>query len=402
MASDLRGLLRVFKFVMQKIALQIMNFLNLLKKSAVLQIYFILALAYAAAQETVEMQVAVPPPPKSIDASSETSGAVKPAAGKIPFSASKDFLFEYRMRSFAKKDYTKAVSALFSDFEKAVGMRIGRGEKGKVGLKVYSNSGAGIGTPKALVDAVIAQLEKRGYKKSEICLIDLSRRKLRDVGFLPRISALRSGAKDDYNGCPVADLESGKYYDKNWYYDNPLPPKTYRHNQSAEAVYDPELRKSMLPVPLYYGFDFWINLPVVTDMEGLGISGAIANVSVWNVSNNERFLNSPANAPMAAAEICAVPEMREGYLFSIISFEQIQIAGGAKFNAGVVVSEPYILLSSDIVALDVLAWNYINKYRIRRGFDPIAPMPPVFGYCEQLKLGSANITEKKRRFVPEN
>ncbi len=379
-----------------------MNFKNILRKSAVLQIYFIFALisAGAGAQETVELQVAVPPPPKSIDASPEASGGLKTSDGKIPFSASRDFLIEYRMRSFSSKEYSRAVAALFSDFENAVGIKIGRGKKGKVGLKVYSNSGAGIGTPKPLVDAVIAQLERRGYKKSEICLIDLSRRKLRDVGFLPRVSALRNGAVDDYNGSPVADLESGKYYDKNWYYDNPLPPKTYRHNQTAEAVYDPELRKSMLPVPLYYGFDFWINLPVVTDMEGLGISGAIANVSVWNVSNNERFLNSPANAPMAAAEMCAVPEMREGYLFSIMSLEQMQIAGGARFNAGVCVSEPYVMLSSDIVALDVMAWNYVNKHRTRRGFDIIAPMPPVLGYCEQLKLGSANITDKKRRLLP--
>lgn len=127
----------------------------------------------------------------------------------------------------------------------------------------------------------------------------MSRRKLRDCGYLPKRSLLKAGMADDYKGVPVADIESGKFFDSRWYYDNPLTPKSVRGEASGD-IYNPELRKSYLPVPLFLSVDFWINLPMVTDMEGLGVCAALGNASIWNMSNNERFLKSPANASMAA------------------------------------------------------------------------------------------------------
>lgn len=308
-------------------------------------------------------------------------------------------IFEYNLPSFDNFAYSTAVESLFKAFEKNLGSPIKRGAKGKVGIKIYTNSGAGLTTPKPLVDAVIEQLRRRGYEKKDITIVDMSRRRLRESGFLPKLSQIRAGAKDDYNGVNVVDIDGGKFFDKMWYYDNPLTPKSVRSATAVGDIYDPELRKSYLPVPLFLTVDFWINLPVVTDMEGLGVCAALGNISIWNMSNNERFLKSPANASMAAAEVCAIPEMRNSLLMTIMSMECGQFVGGAVFNSRCTLSERKIYMSADPVVLDFIAWEYINKYRRSFGFEPISTMPALLNYCKELKIGDWDLREHRRIYV---
>ncbi len=311
-----------------------------------------------------------------------------------------DSIFQTRMASFDARNYNAAVSALFKAYEKSSGTPIKRGKEGKAGIKIYSNSGAGLATPRALVDAVVAQLERRGYKAMDITIVDMSARKMRACGFLPKLSDVQKGAPERYNGANVADIESGRFFDKRWFYDNPLTPKNVRASRTYREIYDPELRKSYLPVPLFLSVDFWINLPVVTDMEGLGVCAALGNMSIWNMSNNERFLKEPANASMAAAEVCSTPEMREKLLFTIMSFEQGQFVGGAVYNARFSFSENLLMLSKNPVALDYLAWQTINKYRRANRFKPIDPEPPILSNCRELGLGEYDPRKIKKITVP--
>ncbi len=317
-----------------------------------------------------------------------------------PAKPPRDALFEVGVPDFSASSYSKAVASLFKAFEKDWGHSISKGKKGKVGIKVYTNSGPGIDTPKELVDAVIDQLEKRGYKKSDITIVDMSRRKLRECGFLPKYSELRAGKPDNYGGVNVADIESRKFFDKNWFYDNPLTPKSVRGMTGIGELYNPELRKSYLPVPLFLTVDFWINLPVITDMEGLGVCAALGNASIWNMSNNERFLKSPANASMAAAEVCAIPELNGSHMFTILSLEKGQFVGGAVFNSRCTFSEPKILLSANPVAVDFIAYELINKSRRAFGFSPIDPQPPVLNYCKELGVGDWDFRKIRRVNVP--
>ncbi len=309
-------------------------------------------------------------------------------------------IFQTHLNSFDARNYMSATASLFASYEKMAGKKLRRGGKGRVGIKIYTNSGAGLTTPKNLVDAVIYQLEKRGYKRSDITLVDMSARKMRASGFLPKLSDVQKGAPDSYNGVQVVDIESGKYFDKRWFYDNPLTPKNMRATTSYREIYDPEIRKSYLPVPLFLSVDFWINLPVITDMEGLGVCGALGNTSIWNMSNNERFLKEPANASMAAAEVCAIPEMRESNVFTILSLEQGQFVGGSVYNARFCFSENMLMLSSNPVAIDYIAWQIINKYRRANRFKLIDPEPPILNYCRQLNVGDYDMRKIKRVNVP--
>lgn len=332
-----------------------------------------------------------------------SAGKVSAETSQGPSAAAKsddDVLFQTKLVDFSAPTYNAAVSALFRAYEKYCGKKIKRGPKGKVGLKIYTNSGPGLSTPKNLIDAVIAQLERRGYKKGDITIVDMSARKMRSCGFLPKLSQVQAGASDTYGGINVADIESGKFFDKRWYYDNALTPKNIKTSVSFREIYDPEIRKSYLPVPLFLTVDFWINLPVITDMEGLGVCAAIGNASIWNMSNNERFLKEPANASMAAAEVCAIPELKESNLFTIISYENGQFVGGSVYNARFSFSENGLYLSANPVVIDYMAWLTINKYRRANRFKGIDDEPPVLGYCRQLGIGACDYRKIKRINVP--
>ena len=304
-------------------------------------------------------------------------------------------VFEARVGGFSVEEYSRAVSDLIALREQVSGSRIARGKKGKVGLKVYSDSGPGLSTPEALVEAVVRKLESRGYERSEIFILGLNTHTLRQSGFLPPLSA-RSVY---FNHVFVRSLDSGLYYHEKWFYDSPLPAQSTEYwvdleaeNPFPQADGDTIGRKSYLPIPLMHEVDFWINLPCYSDHPVLGVNGALLNATLWNASNTTRFFKSPATAPVAVAEMAAIPELRETWVLNIASLERYQYVGGPIFNAGYMVSEPVVLLSDNPVMLDSLMAERLNAQREKNGFAPLAEDLKILAFSEQLGLGEGDLT----------
>ncbi len=299
-------------------------------------------------------------------------------------------VFNYQLTDFGQQSYLEAVENLMGIFERSQNVSFQPGKKGKVGLKVYSESGPGLSTPEPLVEAVVQSLLKRGYQRSDIFIIGLNGRMLRESGFLPPLSE-RSMY---FNQVFVRSLDSGEYYDERWFYDSPLPAQSARYwvnleKENAVASKDDETseRKSYLPMPLMHEVDFWINLPCYSDHPTLGVNGALMNATMWNASNTTRFLRSPASAPVAVAEMGAVPELRETWALNIASLQRFQYVGGPIFNSMYTVSEPLVMLSDNPVLLDSLMRERINDYRRKNGFAPLPQELKILAYSEQLGLG---------------
>lgn len=246
-------------------------------------------------------------------------------------------------------------------------------------------------TPKALTGAVIESLLRRGFKPEQICLVGLREESLRQCGYLPPV-----GSEDlapFFDGVRVYALDSGEFYNERWFYDSNLPSRQALINaaKNRDDLYnyqaDPNERKSFLNTLLFLKADFWINLPVAADNPALGVSGALANASLWNISNNERFFDSPANAPVAAAEISAIPELRDTWALSFVSLEYYQYLGAPRFNAVYTGREQRLWLSANPVALDYLMWLRFKPLRVRYGYPESATEPPLFQYASSLGLG---------------
>jgi len=298
--------------------------------------------------------------------------------------------------------YAGAVEALFREFEAHVGRKLTPGEKGKVGLKLYAESGPGLATPQPLVRAVVEALMRRGYQREDIFLVGLNQLRLRLTGYLPTDPRLAP----PFAGHPFFVLESGRFYDPIWFYDSPLPSRfdpilSGRQDRAPDfdldrlAPADPEAkidldadRKSFLATPLFLDADFWINLPVYTDHEALGVNGALVNATLWNASNTSRFFRSTRSAPAAVAEMAAIPELRQTWAFTLASLEQWQFVGGPAFNSLYTRGEPRLWLGTDPVRMDALMLARINQARREAGFEPISSNIRTLEFAETLKVGT--------------
>ncbi len=323
--------------------------------------------------------------------------AVSPASAQLPPPAEAVPVWESLLSGYDRAVYEREVEALVARFESETGTRVTPGEKGRVGLKVYTDSGPGLATPVPLVQGVIAALQRRGFKKEDIFLVGLNQLRLRVTGYLPSLV----GARTPFEGHQVYVLESGRYYDPVWFYDSPLPSRfdpVFAEQQVAGIEGQTSLeqdRKSFLATPLFLEADFWINLPVYTDHPVLGVNGALVNATLWNASNTARFFRSPANAPAAVAEMSAIPEIRQTWLFTIASLERFQFIGGPFFNSLYTRSEPRLWLSSDPVALDSLVLKRINEWRRRTGFQPVSDEIRTLEFAEILGVGTARTLEER-------
>ena len=290
-----------------------------------------------------------------------------------------------------KEDYSSGVAALINAYEASVGVELAPDVRGKMGIKVNTRSGRGLSTPLPLLRAVIEAFEIRGFDRQSILIVDYSTHNLRDAGILPLL-----GSKSLYfEGCPVYALDTKLYYDENWFYDSPLPSS---RNQELQLLSDFESairplaegareRKSFLPAPLLFEVDFWVNLAVGVDDAALGVDGALANATLWNISNNQRFLSSEAAAAVAIAEVAAIPELRERMRLHFVSLEHYQYIGGPIFKSRYTHSEPRLWMSTDPVALDRLLYDRINLLRRLNGFPEIASLPRQLPFAESLGIG---------------
>lgn len=314
-----------------------------------------------------------------------------------PAPAPEEPVWEARLPDFTPRSYDRIVERLIGDFEKVTGRRMVPGEKKKVGLKIYADSGPGMATPVALVRAVITALERRGFAREDVFLVGLNQLRLRMTGYLPSLASGQSL----FPGHKIYVLESGKFYDPVWFYDSPLPQRfdpIFVESQTKDVPNTStkdEDRKSFLATPLFLEADFWINLPVYTDHPTLGVNGSLVNATLWNASNTARFFRSPANAPAAVAEMSAIPELRQTWACTIVSLQHYQFIGGPYFNSLYTVSEPVVWLSRDPVMLDSLMLDRINAWRKRSGFHPVSEEIRTLEFAELLGVGSTR-TQKAR------
>lgn len=291
------------------------------------------------------------------------------------------------LAGFDKQSYYQALEKALTRFEMQRGSPLKPGPKGKIGLKPYTYSGPGLCTPLALLQALIELLEHRGFERQNMLIVDFHENQLRKCGILPPLSTGGSS----FEGVSVYALDRGVYWDEAWVYDSNLPTLEYfgaypLFSLSSQTAWEKE-RKSYLNPLLLCDVDCWINLPMLTSNAVLGVSGALANATLLNMSNHKRFLSSPSICPMAVAELAAIPELQDTCIFSLLSLELYQYIGDYTFNAYYTESEPLLLLSNAPAALDYTLLKKINKARLRRNFAPIGDRNGLFwSYLKQMQV----------------
>jgi len=308
-------------------------------------------------------------------------------------------LWKRALTDFTEAGYSVSIADLLEEFERTTGKALVPGSHQRAGLKVYTNSGAGLNTPLALVRAVIDQLLQRGFTRDQLFILDAREDTLRDAGFLPPLSRMQIQGPY-FEGVRVYALNRSELKSPVWYYESPLPREFSsplgRALLQMPLELDPvEARKSYFPAPLLDGVDFWINLPMAAHHPAIGLSGALSNATLWNIGNGSRFFSSPANAPVAIAEIASIPELHASWALNLVSLEAYQYIAGPSFNANYSSSRDEVWMSIDPVILDANLIRLVNSAREGDGFNPLPVLPEFIEYSVQLGLGVgvAEVTE---------
>jgi hypothetical protein len=300
-------------------------------------------------------------------------------------------LVEQKLKGFGDGDYMPAVERVLAEFEANTGIGLRPGALRKCGLKLSSEAGQGLATPKPLVRALGTALIRRGFAPDAIILCDVRQQSLQQCGFLPVLST----EPQAFEGFPVVAYEPNAQRwsaEKKLRFENQVMPRP-----GAPTPPWGDARISVLPKTLFDEVDFWINLPVLSDSKSLGVHGAIAAASLGNMANAERFNENPANATKVAVEVCAIPGLAKKNVLTILSLERYQILGGPGFDANWCLSEKTILASANPVILDFIGLQKINAGRVARAVETIHPEPPVFSAANagEIRLGSCRPSEIK-------
>ena len=305
----------------------------------------------------------------------------------------KSIVLEFSLNNF-EEAYSEAVDQLLDEHETISGQGLVPEKNKRVALKVNTRAGKGLSTPLNLVRATIKSLESRGFERHSIWIIDFSSSNLKNAGFYEE-------EKDGtfyFEGCPVLALDSHKHFEPDWFYDSPIPPllKDRPYNQGYASSFSdfsnyeeaPMLRKSYLPIPLLFEVDFWINLAVGLDDPVLGVDGALANASLWNVSNHLRFFANQSTVAVAVAEILGIPELNQNLVLHFVALEEFQFIGGPFYNSLYSRERPKLWMSSDPVALDRLLLNLMNQERRENGFNELPTPNLQLSYASEIGLGT--------------
>ena len=263
----------------------------------------------------------------------------------------------------------------------------------KIGLKVNPIGGTLLSTSHAVVKSVINQLSASGINKEDIIIWDRREMELKEAGFIsdqyPGIKITGTEQQDE-NGSFVD--KDGKLYgerniDKDWYYW-----------ADVDGEYDAETMPYMVNGGKYSYFskivtrevDKIINIPILKNAGG-SITNAMKNLAYGSVTNTGRLHARLWND--TCAEVCAFAPLRDKVVLNITDGLRGCFNGGPGANPQFICNYHSILISSDPVALDRIAYDIIAEKRIAEGIQKTAnPAALTFlSMAASLGLGVSDI-----------
>jgi len=237
----------------------------------------------------------------------------------------------------------------------------------KIGLKVNPVAGKLLTTSHAVVQAVVKQLEDSGISRSDIVIWDRREMQLHETGFTednyPGIAIRGTEQQDKDGGFFDKDgiLYGEKNIDKNWFYwadvngeydDYTLP---YMVNGGKESYFTKIITQEV---------DKIINIPILKNA-GTTVTCCMKNLAYGSISNTGRLHKQLWSE--TTAQVCAFPPLRDKVVLNIVDGLKGCFDGGPAANPQFLTNYKTILLGSDPVAVDRIAYDIVLKKRMEEG-----------------------------------
>jgi len=280
-----------------------------------------------------------------------------------------------------------------NDLGTAWRMFVSPGER--IGLKVNPVAGKLLSTSHAVTKSVVKQLMESNIRAENIVIWDRRDMELKDVGYnsenYPGIKITGTELQDE-KGSFYDD--AGKLYgerniDRDWYYW-----------ADVEGEYDSETIPYMINGGKYSYFtkivtkevDKIINIPILKNA-GSSITNALKNLAFGAISNTGRLHGKLWNE--TCAEVCSFAPLRDKVVLNICDGLRGCFNGGPGANPQFICNYNSILIATDPVAMDRIAYDIIVEKRISEGIQK-SPTPELLKFLamsSDLGLGISDRTK---------
>jgi uncharacterized protein (DUF362 family) len=208
----------------------------------------------------------------------------------------------------------------------------------KVGLKVNTLGGKGLSTNVSLVEAICERLQEAGIRVNDIVVWDRDTDEMEHVGF--HIST--SGSRVQYFGTDRVGFEE----------------ELVMHGSVG----------SRLSKILTQRCDALINVPVLKDHDGAGVTIALKNM--YGVIHNPNKYH-PNGCDPYIADVNMLPEIRQKMRLTICDATTASYEGGPGYKPEFSWKNNALMVSQDPVALDYTGWQIIERKRAEKGLKTL-------------------------------
>ncbi|MDD2709503.1 MAG: DUF362 domain-containing protein [Verrucomicrobiae bacterium] len=258
----------------------------------------------------------------------------------------------------------------------------------RVGILIYTGSGAIMTSRPPLLEAIIDNLAAAGVSRNKIILFDRYAANMANAG-------LQLGRRAD--GVMVTATIPNAGFDPQAFVDCGVPGKLIwgdlEFKQTDLDVEDRLSTKSHFSRILTQQVDKIINVPVLAPDASYGIYGCTIQSVISMVDNNRRFTRLNALRDDSLVKLITGNTNRKKCVLHIMDALLAQYAGGSTFEPAYCLPLQTLYLSQDPVAIDSLAVRWINEQRPRAQLPPLGPIVNYLETAADAHLG-ANDPEK--------
>jgi hypothetical protein len=260
--------------------------------------------------------------------------------------------------------------------------------KDRVGIKISTSGGRYFSTHRGVVEAIVAGLAQAGVPRRQIVVWDRDAANLRAAGF--------TETKGSY---AVRGIEPIRGYDAEAALDEPVQGKLIwgdllfherqRKTLHAGGVESDQLSSlSHLATILSREVTKVINVPVLCDEANCGVAGALYNMTIPNIDNWRRFIQSEGSSAESIPSLYSDERIGRKVILHVMDGLVAQYAAGPGGNLNYAFPHATIYMSTDPVALDAVALRELEVWRKQMKLPRIGHRADWLGTAEELGLGN--------------
>lgn len=258
----------------------------------------------------------------------------------------------------------------------------------KIGIKISAAGGELFTTHRDVVNAIVDGLVAAGHSRGSIVVWDRSLGGTKEAGYRPEAEGYRMKSiapRDGYDPQAVFTAPiTGKliWGDLDYQTGRGMIPLLSDQEQTSDESHFARIVSSEVTKI--------INVPVMSDSSTNGLAGCLYNVTLPNIDNWRRFTQLRGYGGAAIAGIYSHPLIGQKVVLNLMDGLAAQYAGGPQSQPNYAVHHATLLASKDPVAVDAIALQRIDQWRVKASLPPIGRLAAHVQVAEEIGIGNAN------------